>query len=33
MQEVYTNDAYKVVDGDGLRVGPINAKLLKRYYA
>ena len=31
--EVYTNGAYKIVDGDGLRVGPINAKFLKRYYA
>ena len=33
VQEVYTNGAYKIVDGDGLRVGPINAKFLKRYYA
>ena len=32
-QEVYTNGAYKIVDGDGLRVGLINAKFLKRYYA
>ena len=29
VQEVYTNGAYKIVDGDGLRVGPINAKFLK----
>ena len=33
VQEVYTNGAYKIVDGDGLRVGPINAKFLKRFYA
>ena len=33
VQEVYTNGAYKIVDRDGLRVGPINAKFLKRYYA
>ena len=29
VQEVYTNGAYKIVDEDGLRVGPINAKFLK----
>ncbi|XP_074277258.1 uncharacterized protein LOC141600898 [Silene latifolia] len=33
VQEVYTNDAYKIVDSEGVRVGPINAKFLKRYYA
>jgi hypothetical protein len=33
VQEVYTNDAYKIVDKDGIRVGPINARFLKRYYA
>ncbi|KAK9714901.1 hypothetical protein RND81_06G129300 [Saponaria officinalis] len=33
VQEVYTNGAYKIVDNDGLRVGPINGKFLKRYYA
>ena len=33
VQEVYTNVAYKIVNGDGLRVGPINAKFLMRYYA
>ncbi|KAL2944011.1 Gypsy retrotransposon integrase-like protein 1 [Bienertia sinuspersici] len=32
VQEVYTNGAYKIVDADGVRVGPINGKLLKRYY-
>uniref|UniRef100_A0A2N9IB92 Integrase catalytic domain-containing protein n=1 Tax=Fagus sylvatica TaxID=28930 RepID=A0A2N9IB92_FAGSY len=33
VQEVYTNGAYKIVDKDGIRVGPINARFLKRYYA
>ena len=33
IQEVYTNGAYKLVDQDGLRIGPINGKFLKRYYA
>ncbi|XP_074288350.1 uncharacterized protein LOC141613507 [Silene latifolia] len=32
IQEVYTNGAYKIVDNDGVRVGPINATFLKRYY-
>ncbi|KMT11469.1 hypothetical protein BVRB_5g107940 [Beta vulgaris subsp. vulgaris] len=32
VQEVYTNGAYKIVDADGLRIGPINGKFLKRYY-
>ena len=32
VQEVYTNGAYKVVDQEGVRVGPINARFLKRYY-
>ncbi|KAL2937299.1 Gypsy retrotransposon integrase-like protein 1 [Bienertia sinuspersici] len=32
VQEVYTNGAYKIVDADGVRVGPINGKFLKRYY-
>uniref|UniRef100_A0A803LJ78 Uncharacterized protein n=1 Tax=Chenopodium quinoa TaxID=63459 RepID=A0A803LJ78_CHEQI len=32
VQEVYINGAYKIVDADGLRVGPINGKFLKRYY-
>ncbi|XP_074298269.1 uncharacterized protein LOC141629111 [Silene latifolia] len=33
VQEVYTNGAYKIVDEDGVRVGPINEKFLKRYYS
>ncbi|XP_074304627.1 uncharacterized protein LOC141639385 [Silene latifolia] len=33
VQEVYTNGAYKIVDGDGVCVGPINGKFLKRYYS
>ncbi|XP_056695837.1 uncharacterized protein [Spinacia oleracea] len=33
VQEVYTNGAYKIVDAEGLRVGPINGKFLKRYYS
>ena len=33
VKEVYTNDAYKLVAGDGLRIGPINGKFLKYYYA
>ncbi|KAB5519344.1 hypothetical protein DKX38_023663 [Salix brachista] len=33
VQEVYTNGAYKIVDENGLRIGPINGKFLKRYYA
>ncbi|XP_015078307.1 uncharacterized protein LOC107022114 [Solanum pennellii] len=32
VQEAYSNGAYKLVDADGLRIGPINAKFLKRYY-
>ena len=32
VQEAYSNGAYKHVDVDGLRIGPINAKILKRYY-
>ena len=32
IQEAYSNGAYKLVDADGLRIGPINAKFLKRYY-
>ncbi|XP_015075475.1 uncharacterized protein LOC107019515 [Solanum pennellii] len=32
VQESYSNGAYKLVDADGLRIGPINAKFLKRYY-
>jgi hypothetical protein len=33
VQEVYTNRAYKIIDENGLRIGPINGKFLKRYYA
>ena len=33
VQEVYTGGAYKIVDQDGVRVGPINGKYLKKYYA
>jgi hypothetical protein len=33
VQEVYTNGAYKIVDENGLRIGPINDKFLKRYHA
>ena len=27
-----TNDTYKSVDQDGVRVGPINSKFLKQYF-
>jgi len=30
--EVYTNGTYKIIDVDGVRVGPINGKFLKSYY-
>ncbi|KAL0444586.1 UNVERIFIED_CONTAM: hypothetical protein Slati_2181300 [Sesamum latifolium] len=33
VKEAYTNGAYKLVGEDGLRIGPINGKFLKRYYA
>ncbi|KAK4593735.1 hypothetical protein RGQ29_017731, partial [Quercus rubra] len=33
VQEAYTNGAYKLVVEDGLRIGPINGKFLKYYYA
>ncbi|KAK9666284.1 hypothetical protein RND81_14G174200 [Saponaria officinalis] len=33
VQEVYTNGAYKIVDQEGVRVGPINGKFPKRYYS
>ncbi|XP_034197970.1 uncharacterized protein LOC117613470 [Prunus dulcis] len=33
VQEVYTSGAYKIIAEDGLRIGPINGKFLKRYYA
>jgi len=29
--EVYTNGAYKVVDGEDFQLGPINNKFLKSY--
>jgi hypothetical protein len=33
VQKVYINRAYKIVDDNGLRIGPINCKFLKGYYA
>ncbi|XP_071902614.1 uncharacterized protein [Coffea arabica] len=33
VREVYTNGSYKLVVENGLRIGPINGKYLKRYYA
>ncbi|XP_049391484.1 uncharacterized protein LOC125855850 [Solanum stenotomum] len=32
VQESYSHGAYKLVDTDGVRIGPINAKFLKSYY-
>jgi len=32
VREVYSNGAYKIVDGQGVQVGSINSKFLKRYY-
>ncbi|XP_060180738.1 uncharacterized protein LOC132610466 [Lycium barbarum] len=32
VQEVYSSGAYKLVDSEGLRIGPINGKFMKRYY-
>ncbi|KAH0757999.1 hypothetical protein KY290_021492 [Solanum tuberosum] len=32
VQEAYSHGAYKIVDTDGVRIGPINAKFLKSYY-
>ncbi|XP_049368010.1 uncharacterized protein LOC125832867 [Solanum verrucosum] len=32
IQEVYSSGAYKIVDADGLRIGPINERFLKKYY-
>ncbi|XP_070004795.1 uncharacterized protein LOC142163309 [Nicotiana tabacum] len=32
VQEAYSSGAYKLVDVDGMRIGPINGKFLKRYY-
>jgi hypothetical protein len=33
VQEFYTNGAYKIINENGLRIGPINGKFLKRYHA
>ncbi|KAL0359876.1 UNVERIFIED_CONTAM: hypothetical protein Sangu_0837000 [Sesamum angustifolium] len=33
VKEAYTNGVYKLVAENGLRIGPINRKFLKRYYA
>ncbi|XP_060194995.1 uncharacterized protein LOC132624194 [Lycium barbarum] len=32
VQEVYLSGAFKLVDSEGLRIGPINGKFMKRYY-
>ena len=32
-QGANTNKAYKLIDNDGVRIGPINGKFLKRFYA
>jgi len=32
VREVYLNGAYKIVDIEGVRVGPINGRFLKRYF-
>ncbi|KAA0051450.1 uncharacterized protein E6C27_scaffold55G002080 [Cucumis melo var. makuwa] len=32
VKEVYTNGAYKIVDRDGLKIGPFNSKFLKKFY-
>ena len=32
VREVYSNGAYKIVDTEGVRVGPINGRFLKRYF-
>ncbi|XP_070045592.1 uncharacterized protein [Nicotiana tomentosiformis] len=32
VQEAYSSGAYKPVDTDGMRIGPINGKFLKKYY-
>ncbi|GKV21559.1 hypothetical protein SLEP1_g31529 [Rubroshorea leprosula] len=31
--EVYSNGAYNIVDKDGLQIGPINGKFLKKFYS
>ncbi|XP_075091983.1 uncharacterized protein LOC142172108 [Nicotiana tabacum] len=32
VQEVYSSGAYKIVDSEGLQIGLINGKFIKRYY-
>ncbi|KAB2611155.1 S2-RNase [Pyrus ussuriensis x Pyrus communis] len=32
IQEIYTNGAYLIMAEDGLKIGPINGRFLKRYY-
>ncbi|KAH0661855.1 hypothetical protein KY284_026786 [Solanum tuberosum] len=32
VREAYSSGAYKIVDQDGVRVGPINSKFLKQYF-
>ena len=32
-QGANTNQAYKLIDNDGIRIGPINGKFLKNFYA
>ncbi|XP_070049181.1 uncharacterized protein [Nicotiana tomentosiformis] len=32
VHEAYSSGAYKLVDVDGMRIGPINGKFLKKYY-
>ncbi|XP_070002203.1 uncharacterized protein [Nicotiana sylvestris] len=32
VQEAYSSATYKLVDADGMRIGPINEKFLKKYY-
>jgi len=31
--EVYINGAYKIIDGEGFQLVPINGKFLKRYFS
>ncbi|TYK00489.1 uncharacterized protein E5676_scaffold169G00980 [Cucumis melo var. makuwa] len=33
VKKVYKNGTYKIVDRDGLKIGPINEKFLKKFYA
>lgn len=32
VKEVYTNEVYKIVDRDRLKVAPINDRILKTFY-